>query len=405
MGTRAVKAACLVVIGASLAWLVAGCGHSIQTSGGPGPTPIPGPEFVYATNNADSAISIYSADAKTGILSLVSSSTTAGSGAGAAGLTATPNGKFLYALNSQTSEIFCFSINETTGLLTPTSQGSISTGAGTQPVALTLSEGGNFLYVVDKQNDQIFQYSVNAQGILKPLVPPTVSVVPSDSTLHQAPVSITYSAFATAAVFVANQNSGLIVSFDVAKNGGQLSISEDIPSLGTVAGIPNWLQISGATLYVADGGLNSPGGPGGQVSIFGVLGSIFPPGMSFLGAVGTGNSAGQPVGLWVDPFFPLLFTANDGADNASAYPIVATGLGTPSIQDNFTSLGNVTTDPTGIFFYGTDTSEGLIFQGSIATSTGAISPIGGGSIPTESPANPGSKPFQVIVVQTPATSP
>ncbi len=400
MRIRLVKAACLVAVGASLTWLLAGCGHSIQTSGGPSPTPIPGPEFIYASNNSDSAISIYSADPKTGILGLVSSSTTAGSGAGASGLAATPKGNFLYVLNSQTSEIFCFSINQKTGVLTPTSQGTVSTGPGTQPVELTFDDVGSFLYVVDKQNDQIFQYSVSGQGILKPLVPPVVSDVPGDSPIHQGPVSITFSSLGAAAVFVANQSSGKIVSFAQSKT-GQLAIQFDVDSLNSAPGIPNWLQASGAALYIADGLQSSPGGVGGQVGVYQIAGPIF---QSFQGPFATNINTGQPLGLWVDPFFPLLFTANDGADSTSIFKIVPTGLSQASVQGNFTSLGNVTTDPTGVFFYGTNTSEGLIFQGALNTTTGAISPIGGGSIPTESPANPASNPFQVIVVQTPSTT-
>ena len=402
MRTRWVKAAWMAAGGAMLAGTLAGCGHSIFTSGAPLPPGKAGPQFLYVTNNADSVVSEFTIDPKTGALNF-ESQTHAGSGAGAAGLVGTLKGGFLYVVNSQSSEIFGFSVNATTGVLTPTAQATVNTGAGSQPISLVLGSTSQFLYVADKANDLILQYSVNKKtGELTPLNPATVTTKPNSGSPKQTPVSITFSPLDNS-VFVANQQAGTIQGYTVAKT-GQLSKTQFVGSLNSQNGIPNWIEAdpNNLNLYDADGSTTPPnGGAGGEVSVFQIQGGTF---AKFLGAFTTGNLQGQPLALFVDPFFPFLYTANDGADNASIYSIISSGLSTAVTQGGFTSLGNVTTDTTGTLFYGLDTTDGLVFEGSINTTTGGVTSIPPGAVDTENPVNPGSKPFQAVVVQTPKSS-
>jgi 6-phosphogluconolactonase (cycloisomerase 2 family) len=391
---------------AMLAGTVAGCGHSIQSSGGPTPVPKPGPEFLYCSNNADSQVSEFFVTAKTGALSfqemvLANGSTTPSPGA--AGLAVTPKSSVLYVANQKAAQIFSFLINAKTGNLKPTAQGSVSTGAGTQPTTMIMnpSANGPFLYVVDKANDQIFQFKVaQGSGELTPLSPPTVSTKPSAGAPTQMPVSIAFSPSGQS-VFVANQASGIIIVYAVNQKNGTLTPTGFSDSLGAGnPGEPVWVaaDLSGATLYVADDLTASPGGPGGQVSVFQIAGATL---NKFLGAFTTGNTTGLPLSVTVNPTLPFVYAGNDGANTVSDYRINATGLATAIVLTGFNGVSNVTTDATGAFFYGASPTLGQIFQGLINSSDGSIANIGSGFVETETPTNPGSAPFQILVVETP----
>jgi 6-phosphogluconolactonase (cycloisomerase 2 family) len=393
---------------AMLAASIAGCnGSSIQSSGGPSPAPKPGPQFLYCSNNADSQISEFEIDAKTGQLGFLEMvlATTDGTtpAPGAAGIVATPNSNVLYVANQKSSQIFGFLINATNGNLKPTAQGSISTGAGTQPTTMIIDPAGPFLYVVDQANDQVFQFAVaQGTGELTPLSPPTVTTKPSGGAPTQMPVSIAFSPEGQA-VFVANEASGIIIVYAVNRD-GTLTPTGSSDSLGAGnPGKPVWIaaDLSGANLYVADDLTTPPGGAGGQVGVFEVSGASF---SKFFGPFTTGNTLGVPLSITVNPTLPFVYTGNDGANTVSDFEINSTGLATALVLTGFTGVANVTTDETGSFFYGASPTQGQIFQGLINKQDGSIANIGTGFVNTETPSNPGSNPFQIQVVETPNNS-
>jgi hypothetical protein len=88
----------------------------------------------------------------------------------------------------------------------------------------------------------------------------------------------------------------------------------------------------------------------------------------------------------------------------SDYKIISSGLATALVLTGFTGVANVTTDETGAYFYGASPPLGQIFQGIIDNNDGSIGDIGSGFVDTETPANPGSEPFQLLVVETPNVS-
>jgi 6-phosphogluconolactonase (cycloisomerase 2 family) len=392
---------------AMLAAAVAGCnGSSIQSSGGPTPVPKPGPQFLYCSNNEDSQVSEFLIDAKTGALGfeeMVFANGSTTPSPGAAGMAATPKSSVLYVANQKTAQIFGFLINAKNGNLKPTAQGNVSTGAGTEPTTMAMNPiGGPFLYVVDQANDQIFQFAAGqGTGELTPLSPPTVSTKPSAGAPFQKSVSITFSPTGNA-VFVANQNSGLIIVFGVNKN-GTLTPTGTTDSLGAGnPGKPTWVQAdqsSAQVLYVADDLTTAPGGPGGQVSVFSTFGAAI---TKFLGAFSTGNTTGVPLSVALNSNLSFVYTGNDGANTVSDYRVNSMGLDTPLVLTGFTGVTNVTTDATGSFFYGASPTLGQIFQGLISNTDGSIKAIGSGAVNTEVPANPGSNPFQLLPVETPA---
>lgn len=389
---------------AMLAASVAGCnGSSIQSSGGPTPVPKPGPQFLYCSNNADSQISQFLINAKTGALgfvSMIGAGGTSSSPAGAAGIVATPNSNVLYVANQASSQIFGFLIDAKTGILKPTAQISVSTGAGTKPTTMIIDSAGPFLYAVDQANDQVFQFAVaQGTGELTPLNPPTVSTKPSPGSPTQMPVSIAFSPTGQA-VFVANQASGVIIVYAVNKD-GTLTPTGFSDSLGAGnPGKPVWVaaDLSGANLYVADDLTTAPGGAGGQVGVFEVSGASL---SKFFGPFTTGNTTGLPRSITVNPALPFVYSGNDGANTVSDYQIISTGLATALVLTGFPGVANVTTDVTGGFFYGASPTQGQIFQGLINKQDGSIANIGVGFVNTETPTNPGSNPFQILVVETP----
>jgi 6-phosphogluconolactonase (cycloisomerase 2 family) len=388
---------------AMLAVATAGCnGSDIQSSGGPTPVPKPGPEFLYCSNNNDSQISEFAIDAKTGALGfqeMVLANGSTSPSPGATGMVATPDSKFLYVANEKTAQIFGFSINEKNGNLKPTAQGSVSTGAGTQPTTMTIDPAGPWLYVIDQANDQVFQFLIGKSGGLTPLAPPTVTTKPSPGSGPQMSVSIAF-ASSQVAMMVANEATGIIIVYQVNKD-GTLTPTGFSDSLGAGSpGKPVWIaaDTTGLTLFVADDLTTAPGGPGGQVALFTVTGASL---SKFVGAFSTGNTTGVPLSLALNPVLSFVYTGNDGANTVSDYEIISTGLATALVLTGFTGVANVTIDETGAYFYGASPSLAQIFQGLINTQDGSIKNIGSGFVNTETPTNPGSDPFQVLVVETP----
>lgn len=368
--------------------LVSACGHSISVGGsGSPPLPPPGPEFAYVTNSGDDLISGFSIDHKTGALG-TPKTIAAGTASGLLGLAATGSGKFLYAANPADNKVYGFKINQTTGVLSPTAQGSVDTGAGTAPSTLAVSPGSQYLYVVDSAKDQLFSYSITASsGALKAIGSGPIGT-------GQEPVSIAISPRG-GALFVANLGDGNIEGYAIAKD-GTLSETGLIDSLGTAPGEPQWLVAdpSGAALYDAD----ALGGSGGSISAFNIAGVT----LSFLGLFATGNLANLPLSATVSPTLPLVYAANGANNNLSQYQITGSGLSSATLVPGVPSANSIIADQSGKFVYVTDQSDAMVFQFAINQTNGNLTPIGSGSVDTESPANGTSAPFQVITVAEPA---
>jgi DNA-binding beta-propeller fold protein YncE len=100
-------------------------------------------KYVYVANRSSDNISIYQADATTGLLKFSGSAVT---GHLPTSVIVDPSGKFLYAANSGSGTISMYTLDETTGLLT--SIGEVVAGSG--PVFVTVHPSGS-----------VSQYSIN----------------------------------------------------------------------------------------------------------------------------------------------------------------------------------------------------------------------------------------------------
>ncbi|MGH8010946.1 MAG: lactonase family protein [Candidatus Binataceae bacterium] len=360
--------------------IIAGCGHSISGAQPPGPPPPAPPEYAFVSNSADSVISSFKVNSKTGALTFADSAT-AGAAGGARGLVVAHKGQFLYVANQDSAEIFGFTIDKSNGHLSPTGQKSISTGAGTAPLTLAVSPD-NFLYALDYANNQVLSYSIStSSGALKSLGAPVAT--------GRGPVSMVVTPQITAG-FVANSIDGTLSGYSIAKN-GTLTASGSIASLGTVAGEPLWLvsDATGANLYVAD----AMGLAGGVISAFTISGAT----LAFVNVFSTGNTTGFPLSLTVSPTLPFIYVANGANNNLSKLTIQTGGLAPATLIPGITSANSIASAPNGKFLYITDQSGGMIFQNGINATTGDLVPVAPASIPTESPANPASSPFQIVV--------
>ena len=394
MSGRTIGLVCASLGVAILAGFVSlGCGHSIDFGVAPPPVPFPpSPQFAYVSNQGDDMISAFTIDSKTGKLSLVGTAK-AGSSSGLKGLTATLKTHLVFAANPVDSKIYAFKFSTSgkkAGMLTPLA--ITSTGAGTAPTALAISLTGTFLYATDVANNTLLEYSINGgTGKLKPI---GAGSIPTGNM----PVSVVASAHSNV-LFVANSGDGTISGFSLDSH-GKLTATGFISSLGASAGAPQSLAVdaTGTGIYDAD----MDPGPGGSVSAFTLNGAG--TGLVFVagGPFPTGNSTGFPAWVTVDSPVRFVYTANPAPNNNfSIYKIqsnaglsAATLAAVPAMN-----LNSVASDLTGGFLYATDAGEGLVFEFSIDSSTGAPTPISGGPVNTENPANPASHPFQVIVTR------
>jgi 6-phosphogluconolactonase len=164
-----------------------------QLKAGSGPRHLitsPDNRFVYLLNELTAMVTTLSLDAKTGLLTEVSSSSALppdsklvpGAPRGAVGvagapvrnvdndiwasdLHVTPDGKFLYAAERTSSSIGAFSVDSATGKLTYLG----STPTEKQPRGFRIDPGGRFMIVTGEKSDTISAYAIDpSSGALKP---------------------------------------------------------------------------------------------------------------------------------------------------------------------------------------------------------------------------------------------
>ncbi len=141
----------------------------------------PSGKFVYTANSDDNSISMFTINQTTGVLTPTkppSVSTLAqvstGTYSSPAFLTVHPTGRFLYASNEDDDTISMFTIDPTTGILTPTTPATVFTGSS--PFQVVVTPSGKFAYVVNNSSgDGVSQYTVNpTTGVLIANTPPAV---------------------------------------------------------------------------------------------------------------------------------------------------------------------------------------------------------------------------------------
>jgi 6-phosphogluconolactonase len=288
--------------------------------------------YAYASNFDDGTVSQYVIGTG-GALSALSPATVA-AGTKPFSVSVEPTGQYVYVANFAANTVSEYSI--LSGALTPVgTTGTVATGK--QPNGVTIDPSNKHAYVANLGDNTVSQYNIGTTGELTPMSTPTV---PTGSF----PASIVIS--------------------------------------------PN-----GKYAYVADFACAGPGCTATQGTIFqytvGADGALAPMSPAF---INTGSPTSKPNSLIVDPTNAYLYVANAGDGTVSQFNIGAGGLltaMTPATVAAGTFSFTVTVDPSGRYVYVANTGSdptmpvvaGTISQYSITVGTGALAPIGTGSVP------------------------
>lgn len=330
-------------------------------AGGLGPvsvTVVPDPthklgKFVYVANQSSDNISIFTADATTGLLTFVG---TVATDAGPSSVTTDPSGKFLYATNSNSGTISMYAIDGTTGH--PTSIGTLA--AGTAPTFIAIHPSGKFAYATNLNSNNISMYTVDATtGHLTSMGAASTAGGPKaiavDPTGKFAYVAGDYGAIDT---FTVETTTGALTS-------GGLIYSEFHNSAVTV-------DPSGHFVYVVDSGDCD--------ALFGgiwtyAINAAFNGELSFSGTIGAGFCS---IGIAVDPSGKFAYVTNSGDNNISMFGInSSTGLlSSIGLVAAGTSPWSIAIDPSGRFVYVTNFQSNDISIYSIDPATGFLTLIG-----------------------------
>jgi 6-phosphogluconolactonase len=222
------------------------------------------------------------------------------------------SGDFLYISDFSGSDVTLLDVNKDNGILTVPVSNSIvvpinppnvfTTGNG--PVAVAMSPTAPFLYTANQTDSNVTGFTVDpGAGGLTPLQNP----FPITPASHPTAMAISPTGNF---LFVANATEGTVAVFAVGSNGALVLTAPPV-SMG-VGATPNSLQVehTGRFLYVADTANNV------------VLGFAIGTNGALTPITGSPFAAGvQPKGLGIDPQGALLYTANFGSNNVSAYVI------------------------------------------------------------------------------------
>jgi 6-phosphogluconolactonase len=329
--------------------------------------------------------------------------------------------QFAYVTGQGTNEVFEFRV-EGNGTLTPL--GTPNFPVGSNPSSLAPHTSGDFLYITDFSGNDITLLDINkSNGNLS--VPVTSSIVvpvnpPNIFNTGAGPISVVMSPTAPF-LFVANQSSSNVTAFTVDPGTGSLGTVQNSPFLITPASHPSSIAVSpkGDFLFVANSteGTVAVFGIGDKGALSAAAGSPFSTGVgstpnsvvvghngSFIYVSDTAHNAvlgfavqsggvlapiagspfaagTAPAGLGIDPQGALLFAANTGSNNVSAYVVDASsGALGPVTGSPFATGGTgpsaVAVDSTTSFAYVADQTSHDIAAFSIS-SNGVLKPLRG----------------------------
>ncbi len=252
--------------------------------------------FAYVTNLAGNNVSSYSVNAASGSVTPVGSSVNS---VNPYGIAMDPLGRFTWVANYSAHTVSAYSIDGATGQLTAVGAPAAS---GLFPYAVAAHPSGNFVYVANEVGNSVSAYSVNAgTGALTLLAGTIANSVASPHSIVVDP----------SGRFVYVTNSGSLAAFRVNASTGVLSVV-GYSSTGTtptaVAVHPNGLFVYATT--------------SNGVSAFAVNSTT-----GALTAIGSAVAAGSiPTGLAVDAAGTHLYVTDAGGRSTLGFSIdVATG--------------------------------------------------------------------------------
>jgi 6-phosphogluconolactonase len=264
------------------------------------------------------------------------------------------SGDFLYTADFAGNDVTQLVINPSNGNLSvPVSTSIVAPvnppnifNTGTGPIALAMSPTAPFLYVANQTSGDITAFTVDpGTGSLGGVNNSPFPIVPAS---HPRSLAISPKGDF---LFVANPGEGTVAAFAIGSAGELAAVAGSPFALGAGA-TPNAVVVerSGHFLYVADASNNT------------VLGFAIQTNGTLTPINGSPFAAGvQPSGLGIDPQGALLFAANAGSNNVSAYvidsssgalgpvtgsPFATGGIGPSAIAVNSTTTTVYVTDQT-----------------------------------------------------------
>jgi 6-phosphogluconolactonase len=255
--------------------------------------------------------------------------------------------------------------------------------AGASPFSVSVELTGQYVYVANFNADTVSQYTIGAGGVLS-----TVGTGSVMTGSHPNGVTIDP---ANKHAYVANFGGNTVSQYNIGTTGALTLMSTSTVATGA---FPASIVISpnGKYAYVADYACAGPGCVAAQGTIsqytVGADGSLTAMSPA---TVNTGSPTSRPNSLIVDPTSAYLYVANTGDGTVSEFNIGVTGalsaMTTPIVTAG-TFPFSVTVDPSGRYVYVANTGsasgpavQGTISQYSITAGTGALAPIGTGSVP------------------------
>lgn len=297
-------------------------------------------------------------------------------------MTLHPSRNFLYVANLTSNAVSGFSVDHTSGVLSPVGNAIPPTPTlpATNPIALGINSGGQFLFVLTQGAPTatpavapgISIFSIDARGLLTGAG--SVATGANPQSMVVSPTS------ATLYVTSGSPTATTISGFSIASNGALTPVGGDFvgPAGTNVAGMT--IDSKGQFLYAADSGNNA------------VLCFSIAAGGTLTPVAGSPFTAGtQPVSVAVDSNNAFLYTANKGSNDISAFTVKAgvltavTGSPFPATTSGATTPAQpvfLTVDPTNQFVYIGDSGTNNIFAYAISLTDGSLvavtnSPFGG----------------------------
>jgi 6-phosphogluconolactonase len=281
------------------------------------------------------------------------------------------SGDFLYIADFSGDDVTLLDINKSNGNLSVPVSTSIvvpvnppnifATGAG--PVSLAMSPTAPFLYVANQTAGSVTGFTVDpGTGSLGLIANFPITPVSHPTSLAVSPKGDF--------LFLANSAEGTVAIFSIGSNGALTQAGAPV-SMGAGA-TPNSVAVehSGRFLYVSDTAHNA------------VLGFSIQSGGALTPVNGSPFAAGTgPTGLGIDPQGALLYAANGGSNNVSAYIIDSTSGALGAVSGSPFATGGVgpsavAVESTTSFVYVTDQTSHDIAAFSIA-SNGALKALTG----------------------------
>jgi 6-phosphogluconolactonase (cycloisomerase 2 family) len=263
-----------------------------------------------------------------------------------------PSNDFLYASNQDTSTISLFTINATTGALTEvlprTALVTSSGGVGLSPGVMTMDSGGKYLFVGNQVTNDIWVFSIGASGKLTFVSSAQVGAGPASLTLAASGALLYVSVPTFSAIYVFSVNSGVLtqVGMPTIVNGGVGKLGIDpggkflyvpnpslntvtvslIQSDGSLAAGPGLFAAgtspvaaatnpTGAFLYVVNSGSTNLS----QFQVDSATGTLTPLTTS---VAGTGPN---PESIQIDPDAKFVFVINEQSESVTEFTIATNG--------------------------------------------------------------------------------